>query len=70
MAEAWEQWNDHAVGMVRRAVAESPSGRILVLIGVENAALLRPALRRLPGLRVVDMEDWIRASARRHPVSD
>lgn len=70
VAEAWRQWNDHAVAMVRQAVAESPGGRVLVLIGVENAALLRPALRELPGLRVVDMEDWIGASARQRPVSD
>jgi hypothetical protein len=70
VAEAWRQWNDHAVGMVRRAVAENPGRRILVLIGVENAALLRPALRKLPGLRVVDMEDWVGASARQHPASD
>ena len=70
VAEAWREWNDHAVGMVRLAVAENPGARVLVLIGVENAALLRPALRKLTGLRVVDMEEWIRASGRQHPISD
>jgi len=70
VADAWRQWNAHAVGVIRRAVGENPGGRVLVLVGVENAALLRPALRELPGLRVVDMEDWIGASAQQHPVAD
>lgn len=61
VASAWRTWNDHAVAMVRRAAAENPGSRVLVLIGVENAALIRPALAQFPGLNLVDVEGWLRA---------
>lgn len=61
VAGAWRAWNDHAVAMVRRAAREHPGGRVLVLIGVENAALIRPALRGLPEVSLVDVEAWLRA---------
>jgi hypothetical protein len=61
VADAWRRWNGHAVAVVRRAVRENPGRRVLVLIGVENAALLRPALRELPEVRLIEMESWLRA---------
>jgi len=60
IAEAWRRWHDHAVTMVRRAARENPGQRILVLLGVDNCARLRPALRGLPELRLVEMEVWLR----------
>jgi hypothetical protein len=63
VADAWRRWNDHAAAVVLRAARENPGRRILVLIGVENAALLRPALRNLPELRVIDVEAWLRRPA-------
>lgn len=63
VAEAWRRWNEHAVAVVRRARRENPGKRILVLIGVENCAQLRPALGALPELRLVDMEQWLRRNA-------
>lgn len=61
VAGAWRTWNDHAVAMVRRAAREHPGGRVLVLIGVENAALIRPSLRGIPDLTLVDVERWLPA---------
>jgi len=61
VAEAWRLWNEHAVAVVRRAQREHPGRRILVLIGVENAASLRGALQHVPEVRIVDMESWLRA---------
>lgn len=63
VAEAWRLWNAHAVGVVRRAQRENPGKRILVLVGVENCAQLRPALAALPELRLVDMEAWLQRHA-------
>lgn len=60
VARAWHDWNEHAVTVVRRAVRENPGERVLVLIGVENTALLRPALRQLPEVELVDIEAWLR----------
>lgn len=54
VAEAWRRWNAHAVEVVRRAIRENPGRRVLVLIGVENAALLRPALRAVPEVRLME----------------
>lgn len=54
VAAAWSRWNSHLVEVVRRAARENPGRRILVLVGVENAALLRPALRALPEVRLMD----------------
>lgn len=61
VAGAWRAWNDHAVTMVRQAARNHPGSRVLVLIGVENAALIRPALRGLPEVALVDVESWLRA---------
>jgi len=61
VAEAWTRWNEHAATMVRRAAAEHPGERILVLIGVENAGPLRATLQNEPRLRLIDMEAWLRA---------
>jgi hypothetical protein len=61
VADAWRRWNEHAVTVVRQALRENPGKRVLVLIGVENAALLRPALRELPEVRLIEMEAWLRA---------
>lgn len=60
VAAAWRRWNDHALAVVQRAARENPGQRILVLIGVENCAQLRPALQRTPGVRLVDIEAWLR----------
>jgi hypothetical protein len=60
VAEAWRRWNDHAVTAVRAASRENPGSRILVLVGVENCASLRDALRSLPESRLVEMESWLR----------
>jgi hypothetical protein len=64
VAEAWRLWNDHALSMVRRAVAENPGRRVLVLIGVENAGPLREALRRDPTLTLIDTEAFLRTPGR------
>ncbi len=63
VAEAWRLWNQHAVAVVRRAYRENPGARILVLIGVDNCAELRSALRELPELRLIDTEQWLRREA-------
>ncbi len=70
VAGAWGTWNDHAVAMVRRAAVENPGGRVLVLIGVENAALIRPALGQYPELALVDVERWLRTGTPPEPVAD
>jgi len=64
VAKAWRRWHDHAVMMVRRAARENPGQRILVLLGVDNCARLRPALRGLPELRLVEIEAWLSQPAR------
>lgn len=69
VAGAWRTWNDHAVAVVRRAAVENPGGRVLVLIGVENAAIIRPALGRFPELTLVDVEGWLRAATPPGPVT-
>lgn len=60
VASAWSRWNARAVEVVLEAVRANPGGKVLVLIGVENTALLRPALRDQPGLTLVDVERWLR----------
>jgi hypothetical protein len=62
VADAWRRWNDHALGMVRQALADHRGKRILVLIGVENCGPLRQALQQEPGVELVDMEAWLRAT--------
>jgi hypothetical protein len=62
VAEAWRLWHEHAVATVRRAHRENPGKRILVLIGVENCPHLRSALRELPELRLIDMDEWLRTN--------
>lgn len=64
VAEAWRLWNEHALSMVRRAVAENPGRRVLVLIGVENAGPLREALRRDSTLTLIDTEAFLRTPSR------
>jgi hypothetical protein len=60
VAEAWRLWNGHAASMVRKAAAENPGARILVLIGVENCGPLRRDLAGHPGIHLVDMESFLR----------
>ena len=62
VAEAWRVWNEHTVDVVRRAQREHPGSRILVLVGIANAGPVRAGLEGEPRLKLVDMEDWIRAS--------
>lgn len=59
VAEAWRWWNQHALAMVQRAVAEHPGRRVLVLIGVENCGPLRAALAKEPNVQLVDMASWL-----------
>ncbi|MGH7584977.1 MAG: hypothetical protein ACREMH_01910 [Gemmatimonadales bacterium] len=61
VAEAWRLWNEHAAAMVGQAAMENPGARILVLIGVENCGPLRRTLAGRPGIRLVDMESFLRA---------
>jgi len=62
VADAWRRWNAHALGMVRQARDAHPGKRILVLIGVENCGPLREALRQEPGIKLIDMEAWLRGA--------
>lgn len=62
VAAAWERWNAHAAAMVRTAARENPGRRILVLIGVENTGPLRATLKDDPGIRLVDVDAWLRAN--------
>jgi hypothetical protein len=60
VAQSWRRWNEHTVEVVRTAIRENPGKRVLVLIGVENCAQLRPALRNAPEVQLVDVEAWLR----------
>lgn len=61
VADAWRRWNEHSLSVIRRAVQENPGKRVLVLIGVENAAMLRPALAGDASITLVDVEAWLSA---------
>jgi hypothetical protein len=60
VADAWHEWNDHAVEMVRIAIRKNRDQRVLVLVGVENAASIRAALRASSEVHLVDVEAWLR----------
>jgi hypothetical protein len=60
VADAWRRWNEHAVAVVVDAARENTGKRVLVLVGVENAGLLRSALRERADVRLVDVEAWLR----------
>jgi len=65
VANAWRRWNDHTLSVIRRAAQENPGRRVLVLIGVENAAMLRPALAGDANITLVDVEAWLSEGGRR-----
>lgn len=61
VADAWRRWNEHSLSVIRRAVQENPGKRVLVLIGVENAAMIRPALAGDANITLIDVEAWLSA---------
>lgn len=55
------RWTQHIVKTTLQAVKEHPGKRILVLNGIENCNVLRAELARNKGIRLVDMEQWLRS---------
>ena len=55
-ARGWSRWNEHTASVVRRAAAENPGKRILVLTGIENRPFVLEALAGDRQLQLVDTE--------------
>ena len=59
-ADGWARWNQNVADVVRRAVAENPGKRVLVLTGIENRYAVDERLRGAKGIRLIDMERWLK----------
>lgn len=53
------RWDEHMVGVARRAIAANPDKRILVLGSYRNRHVFVEALRADFAERVVDMQQWL-----------
>lgn len=62
----WEAWNLQFLSVIKRAAAENPGKRVVVLVGAEHGYWLRDALARQPGIRVLGAAALLSASARAH----
>jgi hypothetical protein len=58
--EGSRRWDEHTASVVRRAVGEHPGRRVLVLTGIENRPVVAGELEGAPGVRLVDVERWLR----------
>jgi pheromone shutdown protein TraB len=58
----WEVRNLNMVSNIRRAAAQVPGGRVLVIVGASHRAFFDAYLRAMTNVRVVDSEHaWRRA---------
>jgi hypothetical protein len=60
-AAAWDGWNQHFLGQIKRAATAHPGKRVVALVGVEHAYWLRAQLREQPGLRLMDAAGLLKA---------
>lgn len=58
----WEAWNRQFLSVIKRAAADNPGKRIVVLVGAEHGYWLREALAREPGIHLLDTEALLSAS--------
>lgn len=54
------RWTTNIVEVTLRAAREHPGKRVLVLIGVENCHGVRALLGQQNGIRLIDVEQWLR----------
>lgn len=56
------RWDRVMVDVVRKAIAENPGKRVLVLGSHRNRFMFVDVLREVPGTRLVDMKGWMVAN--------
>jgi hypothetical protein len=56
------RWDRVMVDVARKAIAEHPGTRVLVLGSYRNRFMFVEALRDLPGVKLVDSHDWMAAN--------